>query len=264
MAGAVGLATALAWLVAPTSASGPDGMPRGFESGLRYLAPALVLGLALLPAVLPRRLRLEREAHPSNGRILKMPASLGRHLSGGGVPLAPLTALLLAFAIGYPVQRHYLESRYKDPTFTAPGLNAAFAWSRDITNARIATTSTRQYPLFGTDLSNQVQYLGTEQPHGGFEAPTTCQQYLQLLKEGGYDYVIATRDRIEPRKPPYPRPARWTEKAGGKVLLSTPPTVVFELPDHLRPTACGQSVPPAGGAGAGDSEHPAQGSPNSP
>ena len=41
---------ALAWLVAPTSASGPDGMPRGFESGLRYLAPALVLGLALLPA----------------------------------------------------------------------------------------------------------------------------------------------------------------------------------------------------------------------
>ena len=50
LAGLVGLATALAWLVAPTSASGPDGMPRGFESGLRYLAPALVLGLALLPA----------------------------------------------------------------------------------------------------------------------------------------------------------------------------------------------------------------------
>ncbi len=49
LAGLVGLAAALAWLVAPTSASGPDGVPRGFESGLRYLAPALVLGLALLP-----------------------------------------------------------------------------------------------------------------------------------------------------------------------------------------------------------------------
>jgi hypothetical protein len=58
IAGLVGLATAVAWLVAPTSASGPEGMPRGFESGLRYLAPALVLGLALLPAVLPARLRL--------------------------------------------------------------------------------------------------------------------------------------------------------------------------------------------------------------
>ncbi|HEV7483880.1 MAG TPA: hypothetical protein VGO13_12360, partial [Solirubrobacterales bacterium] len=50
LAGLVGLATSLAWLLAPTSASGPDGMPRGFESGLRYLAPMLVLGLALLPA----------------------------------------------------------------------------------------------------------------------------------------------------------------------------------------------------------------------
>ena len=71
---------------------------------------------------------------------------------------------VVAIAIGYPVQRHYLESRYKDPTFTAPGLNAAFAWSRDVSGARIATTSTRQYPLFGTDLTNRVQYLGTEQP----------------------------------------------------------------------------------------------------
>jgi hypothetical protein len=58
LAGLAGLATALAWLLAPTSASGPDGIPRGFESGLRYLAPALVLGLALLPAAPPLRERL--------------------------------------------------------------------------------------------------------------------------------------------------------------------------------------------------------------
>ena len=36
----------------------------------------------------------------------------------------------------------------------------------------------------GTDLSNHVQYLGTEQPHGGFEAVTNCRQYLDLLAEG--------------------------------------------------------------------------------
>ncbi len=40
---------ALAWLVAPTSASGPEACRAGFVSGLRYLAPALALGLALLP-----------------------------------------------------------------------------------------------------------------------------------------------------------------------------------------------------------------------
>jgi len=235
IAGFAGLAAALAWLIAPTSASGPDGMPRGFESGLRYLAPSLVLGLALVPPVL----RLGwGTGHPSNGRILKMPASLGRHLSGRGMPLALLTVLLLAVVIGYPVQRHYLESRYKDPSFTAPGLNAAFAWARDVSDARIATTSTRQYPLFGTDLSNHVQYLGIEREHGGFEPPATCHQYLQLLKEGSYDYVIASRDRVEPNKAPYPPAAGWTENAGATVLLRKPPTVVFELSDRIRPSAC--------------------------
>lgn len=238
LAGLVGLAAALAWLVAPTSASGPDGMPRGFESGLRYLAPALILGLALLPTVPFLRLRLKSEGHPSNGRILKTPSQLARRLSGRGVALALLAMLLLAIALGYPVQRHYLESRYKDPTFTAPGLNAAFAWSRDVSDARIATTSTRQYPLFGTDLTNHVQYLGTEQPHGGFESPTTCEEYLHLLQAGNYDYAVATKDRVEPGKPPYPSSAKWTEAAGGKVLLKTPPTVVFELPEDLRLGVC--------------------------
>jgi hypothetical protein len=237
VAGLVGLAAALAWLVAPTSASGPDGMPRGFESGLRYLAPALVLGLALLPAVPPLRRRLESKGHPSSGRILKTPSQLARRLSKRGVSLA-LLALLLVVAVGYPVQRHYLESRYKDPTFTAPGLNAAFAWSRDISDARIATTSTRQYPLFGTDLSNHVQYLGTEQPHGGFEPPKDCRTYLHLLREGNYDYVITTRDRLEPNKPPYPPSARWTEEAEATPILKKPPSVVFKLTKPLDPSAC--------------------------
>jgi len=229
LAGLVGMAAALAWLVAPTSASGPDGMPRGFESGLRYLAPALVLGLVLLPlGVLPSFV-------PDSG------ANDGSTRPGRGgarALVAAGAALVLAVAIGYPVQRHYLESRYEDPTFAAPGLNAAFAWSRDVSDARIATTSTRQYPLFGTDLSNQVQYLGTEQPHGGFEPPATCEQYLQLLSEGHYDYAVATRDRVEAGKPPYPPTAKWTEAAGGKAILKTPPTVVFELPERLRPDAC--------------------------
>jgi hypothetical protein len=155
------------------------------------------------------------------------------------VPRALLAlTLLLIIAIGYPIQRHYLESRYKDPTFTAPGLNAAFAWSRDISDARIATTSTRQYPLYGTDLSNDVQYLGIHRPHGGFEAPTTCHQYLQLLNEGHYDYAIATKDRLEPGKPPYPPLAKWLDHAGAQPILRKPPTVVFKLPKTLSPSAC--------------------------
>jgi hypothetical protein len=223
-----GLASALAWLVAPTSASGLDGMPRGFESGLRYLAPALVLGLALLPTAL--------------GRVLPSFASHSGAKEGSTFTIRSAwvlgAVLVLVIAVGYPIQRHYLQSRYKDPTFTAPGLNAAFAWSRDISDARIATTSTRQYPLYGIDLSNQVQYLGIEKPHGGFEAPITCRQYLQLLSEGNYDYAIATKDRLEPGKPPYPPLAKWLDHAGAQAILKKPPTVVFKLPDHLSPSAC--------------------------
>ena len=239
VAGLAGLATVLAWLVAPTSASGPDGMPRGFESGLRYLAPALVLGLALLPVALRKWHQGADQGHPSNGRILKAPSQLARRLSGRGVPLVGATvAVLLVTAIGYPVQRHYLENRYADPTFTTPGLNAAFAWSRDVSSSRIATTSTRQYPLFGTDLSNQVQFIGKEQPHGGFKAPTTCQAWREQLNAGNYDYVVASRDRIEPGKPAFPPQARWTEGSAAKPILKEPPTVVFQLNGKLAPSGC--------------------------
>ena len=243
VAGLVGLAAALAWLVAPTSASGPEGMPRGFESGLRYLAPALVLGLALLPAAPPLRQRL---ASLSVSSPFVSPSATKGELggrfggrAGRGMALGLAVALMaLAVIAGYSVQRHYLDHRYENPTFTAPGLNAAFAWSRDISDARIATTSTRQYPLFGTDLSNHVQFIGAERPHGGFEPPTTCRTWRHLLNTGNYDYVITTHDRLEPGNPPFPPQAGWTEGPGAKEVLRKPPTVVFRLAGPLNPSSC--------------------------
>ncbi|MBK5219059.1 MAG: hypothetical protein JJE35_04640 [Thermoleophilia bacterium] len=240
LAALVGLATALAWLVAPTSASGPDGMPRGFESGLRYLAPALVLGLVLLPTAPLLRGRLaELAARVSfvTHRDTKDRSTVG---SGGRAWVVTMGLVLVAVAVvvGYPVQRHYLEGRYADPSFTTPGLNAAFAWARDVSDSRIATTSTRQYPLSGTDLSNRVAYLGEERPHGGFQAPTTCPAYRNLLNAGDYDYVITTRDRLEPDQSPYPPQAKWTESPSSQVILKKPPTVVFKLNAPLDPSSC--------------------------
>jgi hypothetical protein len=94
---------------------------------------------------------------------------------------------------------------------------------RPISDARIATTSTRQYPLYGTDLSNHVQFIGHEQPHGGFIAPATCQAWRRLLNAGDYDFVVTSRDRIEPGKPPYPPSARWTADPSARVVLREPP-----------------------------------------
>jgi hypothetical protein len=240
LAGVAGLAAAFAWLIAPTSASGPEGMPLGFESGLRYLTPFLVLGLALIPVVQSARLRDAGVGHPPNGRILKVPRSLARHLSGRGMTHTRIAVLcfLAAITIGYPVQRHYLDNRYSEPAFSAPGLDAAFAWSSDVSHARIATTSTRQYPLYGVDLSNHVQFVGVERPHGGFVAPNGCRAWRRLLNAGDYDYVVASRDRIEGRKSAYPPTAAWTAGPGARVLLREPPTMVFRLSGRLNPSAC--------------------------
>jgi hypothetical protein len=249
----------VSWVVSPTSASGPDGMPRGFESGLRYLTPALILGLALLPTVPPLRAWAARLASlgPALGeRPVPSPSAderphlppprrgeRGRSHEEDRLPrkwgaAIVVGAVLVAVAVGYPVQRHYLHDRYRDPGFTTPGLDAAFAWARDVDDARIGTTSTRQYPLFGTDLSNHVAYLGIERPHGGFEEAPNCRAFRRLVDEGDYDYVVATRDRIEPGKPAFPPQAKWIEGPDAQVVLKKKPTVVFRITGPLDPSAC--------------------------
>jgi hypothetical protein len=239
IAGLAGAAAAVAWLIAPTSASGPDGMPRGFESGLRYLAPALVLGLAILPAaLLPRVARWRGTPMAAGARGASEHMGEGRRDRTRGPLVAAALVLLAAIALGYPVQRHYLQNRYAKPTFAAPGLNAAFKWANAISGARIATTSTRQYPLYSTDLTNQVQYIGEKRPNGGFVAPSTCKQWRRLLNEGHYDYVVTSRDRVERGKPPYPPTTRWTEGPGATPILRTPPTAIFKLKGPLDPSAC--------------------------
>ena len=233
------LAAALAWLIAPTSASGPDGIPRGFESGLRYLAPALILGFALLPTAPSLRARLSHLGARLTFAGNNLTKAKRAHMATRRVAAWAAAGLaLVVIAVGYLVQRHYLEHRYEDPSFTTPGLNAAFAWAQDVSDARIATTSTRQFPLFGRDLSNRVTYVGEEQAHGGFTASASCREWRRLLNAGDYDYVVTTRDRIEPGKPPYPPTARWTQAPGVRVVLQEPPTIVFKLRKPLDPSAC--------------------------
>jgi hypothetical protein len=238
IAGAVGLAAFLSWLVAPTSASGPEGMPRGFESGLRYLAPALVLGLALLPSAPGIRSRLTKLATRLGPRANSVSTLGGGEWSSRPMFLGIGIALVLAIGIGYVVQRDYLRDRYANPTFTTAGLNAAFRWATPISGAKIATTSTRQYPLFGTDLDNEVEFVGEDRPEGGFVAASNCRAWRRLLDEGEYDYVITSSDRVEPGEPSFPATARWTESPDAQPVLAVPPTKVFRLTGPLNPSTC--------------------------
>jgi len=244
LAGIVGLAALLAWLVAPTSASGPEGTPRGFESGLRYLAPALVLGLALLPATPPVRSRLARLGRgfgssriSSTEGMLNVPLDRGRPRPKVALALGAVLGVGVV-ALGFVVQRDYLRDRYAEPTFTTPGLNAAFRWATPLSGVRIATTSTRQYPLFGGQLDNEVEFVGEDRPRGGFLAPATCRAWRRLVDAGDYDYVVASRDRVERGRPAYPASARWTESPNAKLILAVPPTKVFRLTAPLDPRTC--------------------------
>ena len=151
----------------------PRACPTASSPASATSRPALVLGLALLPTALT----CDRGSSGcSAGRWASEPAGVdSAALVGrpGGEGLAPGAARSpsLAVAIGYPVQRHYLRDRYADPTLHHARPRRRIQMGDAVSGARIATTSTRQYPLFGTDLSNRVEFVGEERPHGGFVAP---------------------------------------------------------------------------------------------
>jgi hypothetical protein len=259
-----------AWILEPASAAGPDGTPTAFASNLRHLAPALALGFALLPALLggrrwgraPALLAVllaalafaDASGAPWRSAYLGGAVAVGAAVGLGLVAAwwRPLTApprvvlalgatALLAVSVGagYRVQRDYLRDRYAHPDFTAPGLNAAFEWARDVSGARIGTIATRQYPLFGTDLSNEVRYVGQPRSHGGFVEITQCRDWRQALNRADYDYVVASLDRVEPGGRAFAPQARWTAQPGvAEVVLRRPPTVVYRVHGDLVPRAC--------------------------
>ena len=157
------IAAAIAYVFIPVSASGPAGRPAGFESNLRYLAPALALGLGLMALQLGGRkdrlglltigvtavFAIDALTSPTwkasqllGGLVLvvvlvAIPAGL-IHLRRAGRPGPRLVAgslLCLApiLAIGFVSQRDYLRNRYRPslaPPADNPGFRATPAWRR--------------------------------------------------------------------------------------------------------------------------------------
>ena len=166
----------------------------------------------------------------------------GRRRGAGPVVAIGLSVLaLIAVAFGYFEQRRYLEDRYADPAavLTNPGLDSVFLWSREASGQRIATTTTRQYPLYGTDLTNHVQFAGIEQPNGGFTAATTCEEWREGINAGNYDYVVTALDRIEEDGPARPPEFAWTASSeSAEPILRDGPAAVFELTGLLDPAGC--------------------------
>ncbi|HEY3492671.1 MAG TPA: hypothetical protein VGK43_06940, partial [Solirubrobacterales bacterium] len=154
-------------------------------------------------------------------------------------------------AIGYPVQRDYLDARFANDGPAGeriPGmdLNAAYRWARGIEDARIGLAGTTAgfagYGFYGTDLSNRVHYLGEDGPHGGFNAIPTCAEFRAAVNAADLDYLVTSPflNFLHPGDPIPSPEARWLrgEDAVRRVLRSGPVTV-WRVDGELDPAACG-------------------------
>jgi hypothetical protein len=285
--GAVALFGALAYLFTPLSAAGAEGEPVGFGINIRYVIPALLAGIVLLP--LDRRLDGERrqwslivalllvffvtnrpdDALHDQARVfafllvvlvILLPALL-IHLrsrgTGAGLAIAAATGLVVALvAIGYPLQRHYLENRFaNDGTAEEriPGihLDSAYRWARNVEDSRIGLAGTTAgfagYGFYGTDLSNRVSYLGEDGPHGAFNAIPTCAAFRAAVNAAELDYLVTAPflNFLHPGDPIASPEAHWLQGEDAvRPVLRSGPVTVWRVQGRLSPAACGPANAP--------------------
>jgi hypothetical protein len=160
--------------------------------------------------------------------------------------------LLLVLALGYPLQRHYLNARF-GPESEVPGLqlDSAYQWARDKTDSRIGLAGTTagflSYGFFGTDLSNHVLYLGEKGPHGAYNAIPTCQAFRTAVNTADLDYLVTTPFlNFLHTDDPIPSPeARWLRNDPAATPIKRDgPTTIWKLNGKLDPSACGPANAP--------------------
>jgi hypothetical protein len=280
--GAVALFGLVAYLFTPLSAAGAEGEPVGFGINIRYVIPALLAGIVLVPldrwldgrwrqwgalgTLVVIFLVTDRPDHALHdpARVFALafvlfavglPALLvyGRSRGLGAAPLvAALAALLLAAAaIGYPLQRHYLEGRFantgsREEQIPGMGLDMAYRWARGVDHSRIGLVGTTAgfagYGFYGTDLTNRVVYLGQKGPHGAYNALPTCSGFRAAVDAADFDYLV-TSPFLNFLHPSHPIPspeARWLrgESAVAPILREGEVTV-WKVRGHLDPGGCG-------------------------
>jgi hypothetical protein len=267
------LASAIVYLVFPTGATALEQGTTLFQVNLRYLMPAVALGMLLVPIIVHRRwpsltpavafvflgILLVAQLEPNVWGVQR-----ARHaaflLAGLCVLLAmcllPLpvmrpdspptrrlstttlgvTVMVLAIGAGaFALERHYLARRYGSGEASTAGLAAVYRWAQHVADARIALYgAVTQYPLDGARVTNRVDYLGQHAPDGGYRPIPTCRLWKQTVDRGRYRYLVLT---------PAPTPAiplDWTlsDPAITPVIHPAADVWVLRLHGALDPRLC--------------------------
>ena len=124
----------------------------------------------------------------------------------------------------------------------AQAVERLFDWGRRRRGERIGIDGGElHYPLFGTDLSNHVQYVGRDEPDGGFARIVTCPEWRSAINAGRYRYVITVPWGIQSLSPGEPSPqAGWTasDPAAEVVLRPGADMTIFRVDGPMDPRAC--------------------------
>jgi hypothetical protein len=210
------------------------------DAVVRDPARLFAWGLAFLVVVVPAGLLLARARGAGRGVVV-----------GGFTALA-----LLVVAVGYPVQRHYLEHRFlndvpEEERIPGAHLDSAYKWARDVGDARIGLAGTTagflQYGFYGTDLSNRVIYLGERGSHGAYNAIPTCTAFRAAVNAANLDYLVTTPFlNFKDPSTPIPSPeAKWLRNdPAAKAFLHSGPVTVWKLESKLNPETCGPANAP--------------------
>ena len=265
--GLTGMAGAIVYFFLPTSASDIQHQASLFEVNLRYLMPAIVFGLPLLPMLLalrgPRALPFVAPTAFGLLLITQLNRSLwlsqpGRHVvfmsvvltiavlvvlglyvvARGQRALVGVMAVLLCggFALAYAVQRHYFQRRYLVGGHGEQGQGAVYRWAQGVSHARIALYGiATQYPLYGARVTNRVDYLGRRAADGSFLPIGDCRTWRATINRGHYEFVVLTP------APTRAIPISWTvpDPAAALVMMPTADDYVLRLRGPLDVRRCG-------------------------
>jgi hypothetical protein len=282
--GGAALFALIAYLFTPLGAAGAQGEPTGFAINVRFVIPALLAALVLIP--LPRFLDAPKrqwavivvltlvylitdrpdQALHDKARLfavafaivfVAVPALIWLARRDGAparLVAASLAALTIAaIALGYPVQRHYLNHRFANLTAATsiPGmdLDDAYRWARGITDSRIGLAGTTAgfagYGFYGPDLSNHVVYLGEPGPHGAYNAIPTCEAFRAAVDDEDLDYVVTSPflNFLHSSKPIPSPEARWLQGSGAEPLFNEGAVLVWRIKGPLKPTCAPADAP---------------------
>ncbi len=160
--------------------------------------------------------------------------------------------ILLVLALGYPLQRHYLDARF-GPESEVPGLqlDSAYQWARDKSDSHIGLAGTTAgflgYGFFGTDLSNHVIYLGEKGSHGAFNAIPTCRAFRTAVNAADLDYLVTTPflNFLHTGEPVSSPEAAWLRgDPAATPIHRDGPTIIWKLNGELDASACGPANAP--------------------